>query len=554
VTGANSGTRREHRRIDVDRLVARIAALQRFSEAAAGHLTDDDLKPARTVIDRAGSRLAVSRDHTVVALAGATGSGKSSLFNTLTGTRTSTVGVRRPTTGTAHAFTWADQNAADLLDWLDIPADRRFTAAGTVGADTDPRLAGLVLLDLPDFDSVQAAHRAEADRLLDMVDLVVWVTDPQKYADRLLHHEYLQMFNRHVETTIVVLNQADRLTDADTRNCLADLTALLADDGFPGIPVLAVSATTDQPGVTDLTRVLRTAVSRRAAALQRLSADVEHAVQASRHLLGAGTAGSIERRTSSDLVSALAVSAGVPAVADAADRAYRSRAKKSMGWPLSRWIRRLRIDPLAQLRLGLSNAGLAEASSLPPADRITRAVADLAVRKLGDEAGQGLPAPWTGAIIRAGRSQQASLPDALDRAIVTTDIGMDRKPGWWRIIGSLQWALTVLALAGGLWLLARIVLIALGLTQLRLPETGVPDVGRVPYATLALCIGALAGILIALLIKPMFAAGARRARRRADSRLNTAIADITRTHILAPVQEVLDDYADACRALADAAR
>ena len=37
-----------------------------------------------------------------MALAGATGSGKSSLFNALLGEEVSAPGVRRPTTGTAH--------------------------------------------------------------------------------------------------------------------------------------------------------------------------------------------------------------------------------------------------------------------------------------------------------------------------------------------------------------------------------------------------------------------------------------------------------------------
>ena len=65
------------------------------------------------------------------------------------------------------------------------PARARWTAT------TRPALRGLVLLDLPDFDSVEARHRLEVDRLLRLVDLVVWVLDPQKYADRVVHQQYL---------------------------------------------------------------------------------------------------------------------------------------------------------------------------------------------------------------------------------------------------------------------------------------------------------------------------------------------------------------------------
>ena len=36
---------------------------------------------------------------------------------------------------------------------------------------------GVVLLDLPDLDSVESAHRDIAERMTGMVDVIVWVTD-----------------------------------------------------------------------------------------------------------------------------------------------------------------------------------------------------------------------------------------------------------------------------------------------------------------------------------------------------------------------------------------
>src|SRR5262245_54680108 len=109
--------RRGDGRIDADALVRRIEALDRFATAAGPHVPADDLKPATELVARAGGGLALSRDHTVVALAGATGSGKSSLFNRLSGMDLSAVGVRRPTTGAAHACVWRKEGAAPLLDW-----------------------------------------------------------------------------------------------------------------------------------------------------------------------------------------------------------------------------------------------------------------------------------------------------------------------------------------------------------------------------------------------------------------------------------------------------
>ena len=75
---------------------------------------------------RAGERLRLSGEHTVVALAGSTGSGKSSLFNALAGADLSPVGVRRPTTSKAHASVWGAEGAAPLVQWLGVP--RRQTA------------------------------------------------------------------------------------------------------------------------------------------------------------------------------------------------------------------------------------------------------------------------------------------------------------------------------------------------------------------------------------------------------------------------------------------
>ena len=68
-----------------DTLPERVVALDHFVSLTAPHLPPAMLEPARRAVAQAGSRLALSRHHTVVALAGATGSGKSSLFNELAG-------------------------------------------------------------------------------------------------------------------------------------------------------------------------------------------------------------------------------------------------------------------------------------------------------------------------------------------------------------------------------------------------------------------------------------------------------------------------------------
>ena len=186
----------------------RLAALAEAVLVADGRLDREAVERARRVTEKAGARLGLGVESTVVALVGPTGAGKSLLFNTLSGTELAAVGRRRPTTSTGQAAVWGD-GADALLDWLEIQRRHRL--------DED-RLSGLVLLDLPDFDSVETAHRLEVDRIVELADLLVWVVEPQKYADAALHHDYLRPLSTHDESMAVVLNQADLLaSEGDCR-------------------------------------------------------------------------------------------------------------------------------------------------------------------------------------------------------------------------------------------------------------------------------------------------------------------------------------------------
>ena len=78
------------------------------------------LNDAAHLLARADQRLRMSSAHTVVALAGGTGSGKSSLFNRLAGADFSAVGVTRPVTRDPHACVWGVAGSGPLLDWLGV--------------------------------------------------------------------------------------------------------------------------------------------------------------------------------------------------------------------------------------------------------------------------------------------------------------------------------------------------------------------------------------------------------------------------------------------------
>ncbi len=530
-------------------LADRLTALREAVDVAAERLEGPEeaaaVGRARSLLAKAGARTALG-EATVVALAGATGSGKSTLFNALSGAEVSSPGVRRPTTGVAHATVWGDEPQDRLLDWLEVPRRHRHPP--------DPALDGLVLLDLPDHDSIRLENRLEVDRLVGLVDVLVWVLDPEKYADAAVHERYLVPLAGHAGVLLVVLNQVDRLDPAAAHACLTDLRGLLDREGLSGTPLLAVSARTGA-GLGELRTDLARRVAARKAATERLGADVSGAVAELRSCCagdGAG-AGKAVRADRERLTDALAGAAGVPVVGAAVERSVRRDGAARTGWPLVRWAQKLRPDPLRRLHLGTGQGpgtpdGVLARTSLPTAGAVQKAAVSTAVRAARETAGAGLPRPWADALRREVEVSEERLADRLDAAVAGTDLGPDRTPLWQRAVGGLQWLLAAVALVGVLWLLA---LVGLGLLQLD-DVVPLPRVEGIPLPTLLLLGGLLAGLLLALLSRPLVHARARRRRRRAELRLRAAVAAVGEEELMAPMADVRADHDRFAAALARA--
>jgi GTP-binding protein EngB required for normal cell division len=252
-----------------------LTELTRIGAARAGPegFSQDLLTDAETLLRRSGERLRMSASHTVVALAGGTGSGKSSLFNALSGANFSPAGVMRPTTKHTHACVWGVEGAGSLLDWLGVQRRHRYARASALD-EGEASLTGLLLLDLPDHDSVVTGSAALVDRLVKLADMMVWVLDPLKYADASVHQRYLVPLAGHTSVISVVLNQADTLTPEQVKDCEADLRRLLDAEGLTQTSVLVTSALTGA-GLDDLRHVLADAVAVRRAATDRITADID---------------------------------------------------------------------------------------------------------------------------------------------------------------------------------------------------------------------------------------------------------------------------------------
>jgi GTP-binding protein EngB required for normal cell division len=260
------------------RLPARLTSLQELTKIGSARsgsegFSQELLTEAETLLRRSGERMRMSASHTVVALAGGTGSGKSSLFNALAGANFSPAGVTRPTTKHSHACVWGMEGAAPLLDWLGVQRRHRYARASALD-EGEASMTGMLLLDLPDHDSVVTGSAALVDRLVKLTDMLVWVLDPLKYADASVHRRYLVPLAGHSAVTTVVLNQVDTLSPDQAADCEADLRRLLDAEGLTEIQVLVTSATTGA-GLDDLRRVLADAVAVRQAATERIKADID---------------------------------------------------------------------------------------------------------------------------------------------------------------------------------------------------------------------------------------------------------------------------------------
>ncbi|MFF9491563.1 GTPase [Streptomyces flaveolus] len=506
-------------------LRSRLDALRELVGLSRTRLDGGTLAEAGRVLDEAAARRRLSGQHTVIAIAGATGSGKSQLFNTLAGVTISETGVRRPTTAAPIACSWSD-GAASLLDRLGIPG--RLRRRPLQHPDAESPLRGLVLIDLPDHDSAAVQHREQVDRILGLVDAVIWVVDPEKYADAMLHERYLRPMAGHAEVTFVVLNQVDRLPGEAAEQVLDDLRRLLDEDGIalgehgePGATVLALSALTGE-GMGELRETLGQFVAERQAPARRIAADVDAAAGRLRPVYVAGRRTGLSEEAREEFADRLADAVGATAAGDAAERAWLRNANRACGTPwlrLWRWCHDRRGPSTGRLPLR------AQADE----EVTARQRVEQAVRTVSDRASAGLPAPWAQAMREAAVRGAQGLPEALDELAVRQGLptGRPPRPGWWPVAVLAQASMTLLQVAGGLWLLGQII----GFMS---PNLVVP--------VLLMVSGIVGGPVIEWSCRMAARGPARRYGYEAERRLREAAAGCGRARVLDPLAGELLRY------------
>ena len=574
-----------------------VASLKDAISYGEGRVPETVLLDAAETLERLSQRRELSTEHTVIGFFGATGSGKSTLFNAIAGQNIALSAPTRPTTSTVQAAIWEAEGSEELLDWLGI--DKRVypqtqalaaegettegnKATGGVAAPntvTEPapglfnrirravggrgemrtRTGGLILLDMPDFDSVTTTNRDLAARMMRYVDVLVWVVDPQKYADAVIHRDFMVPLATSGAQALCVLNQADKLAPAEVPAVLASLTRLLQAEGTEAhllAAPIAVSARTGE-GVDALRDLLAQVAAAKSLSLQRTDAQLHATVSQLRTYAGgegAVLAGAYALEAEQKLAKACYTSSQAEQVLQAATASYRRAAGQHTGWILTRWMSRLKADPLRRLHLGqqdeTKSASKAEkssgmlgsdsenapelvASSLPPLSAAQKAGMANAVRQYSKQMADRVEDPWKRSMKEAALSREAELPELLERDMMRIDYGLGRTRAPWVIFNALQWIALLSALVGVGWLT---LISGMAYLQIQLPPAPTPEGSPVPLPTLLLLLGILLGIASAGVGRLLTAMGSRYYARKLRGRLQTGVEKAVQSCVVAPVQ------------------
>jgi GTP-binding protein EngB required for normal cell division len=498
-------------------LSASLAALSDAADAASA--LGLDTSRAKRVLADARQRLGFEGSAYVLALVGGTGVGKSSLLNALARGDVSPASARRPTTGVPVAWVAesAREETAPLLRWLDVREVRNHA---------DGTFADVAILDLPDVDSTTPEHRARVDELLPRVDAVVWVADPEKYRDAVLHDDYLRHWAPRLRRQIVVLNKSDRV-GAEAERLREHLATSLRAEGIENVNVAVTSATRGgdarelRDWIADGAEAKRVMIERIAAELHETSLDlaVRAGVQAeAKPLLSAEhrarALADVTRET-----AAIIDLAGLERQAVAATRlAARPRGAGPFG-PLTAFIYRATgrdrvvADPEGYLRRWRERGSLARA-----AEPVRILVADLLPR---------VPPETRGAIASLidVEALRARVAGAIDAAVATRTADVRPPTSFvWSIIGGLQYVVTAALVFTGLWIAAVFLLNA------PFANVEVPVLGPIPIPLVVLAALLLAGYLLARLLGThagmLGRRWARRLRGDLTRELETRLGDV----------------------------
>jgi GTP-binding protein EngB required for normal cell division len=219
-----------------------------------GSLVSLSQEETLSLADRAGKLseklTSIESSFLTMGLLGGTGVGKSSLMNALAGVEIASTSYRRPHTDTVLIYRHAAASPLPALNLANVSWREITHQADAVRQ--------ILLCDLPDFDSLVGEHREHVLRFLEHLDVLVWVTSPEKYADGRLY-DLVREVPKAKQNFYFVLNKADLLFQGEAlesgyeqmEQVMRSFRRHLAENGIGTPLVYALSAQevlrTDEP-------------------------------------------------------------------------------------------------------------------------------------------------------------------------------------------------------------------------------------------------------------------------------------------------------------------
>ena len=495
--------------------------------------------------DAARTRLGFPSDAYVLALAGGTGVGKSTLLNAIAGESVSPATARRPTTSDAIAWVPAarGRELAGLLNWLGVKNVREHSGGA---------LGDVAVLDLPDFDSIAAEHRERVDSLLPRVDAVAWVVDPEKYKDDVMHGGYISKFAPRIRRQVVVLNRSDLLARADATRVAEDLRVQLRRDGAAEMEVVATQARAGAGGIAELRAWLDSGVEAKRVVASRVAAQVHESVRllaADAGVLDGGAVPLLEPGRRERAVAAVAK--GALAVVDIAGLERQAVAATRFA------ARRRGAGPLRHITSAVYRLIGRARKAADPAGFVTRwrlrgslAPAAEPLRELISSTLPTVPAPLRGrlASLAAPAALEARVGDAIDRSVDAEATTFRVPTSWlWSVIGALQYVVAAVLLFSALWLATLFSLHAVPVGTVALPY-----LGPVPTPLLLLAAALVAGYVLARLLQMHAGWLGRRWARSVGARVGGAVSASIADDVLLPLEQLDASRGALNRALGEA--
>ncbi len=184
-------------------------------------------------------------------LGGSTGSGKSTITNTLAGAVVSKSGVIRPTTRAPTLIC----NPEDTAWFMAAEEDGVLAGLPRITGEGDPvghvlkvtevgtMTPGLAIIDAPDIDSIAQENRDLATQLLASADLWLFTTTAVRYADAVPWDFLRRARDRGTALSIII----NRIPVGAATEVVPHLAEMMAKEGFGNITVFPIEDATLSP-------------------------------------------------------------------------------------------------------------------------------------------------------------------------------------------------------------------------------------------------------------------------------------------------------------------